>query len=250
MIVNTKSLKSELQIDSATPRRRIYLMRVIAGASQSELAGAAGVSTRTLQRMEYGESPLTIDLVFAAANLFQVEPGLFFSSKFPPITTENFYHGSNEKLPLPNHLYPELFSKIRSAHKGLQSPDQYVPIIRYNLKSLDLNSAAQSLFGLKRSSYPWLDFISKEALVVIFDTLTQVEGNIYLSHSHFPIENTLIDSINVSLVHRKHSDAIYVVSSPVDASPYCGKYIVDMTKVHKDFAAFLGHAITLLPNIS
>lgn len=67
-------------ISSETPYEKLRVLRKQQELNQSEMAEMLNLGVRTYQRIEYGESPITTDLIIKASQHFRVEPSWFFFS--------------------------------------------------------------------------------------------------------------------------------------------------------------------------
>ncbi len=57
---------------------RLKQLRIEAGLTQAALAFGAGISTRTIQRIEAGDMNVSMDLFFSILRALEVQPGVFF----------------------------------------------------------------------------------------------------------------------------------------------------------------------------
>jgi PAS domain S-box-containing protein len=71
------SIKEE-RLAEMCPRKKLLNLRVHQKISQEEMAERLNISYRTYQRVEYGESPITTDLIIKIAQEFQISPHYFF----------------------------------------------------------------------------------------------------------------------------------------------------------------------------
>lgn len=76
--LSSEEQHSSLPFAEMLPREKLYKLRMERSYSQEEMAEALNVSYRTYQRIEYGESSVTVDFIMKACEVFKISPHYFF----------------------------------------------------------------------------------------------------------------------------------------------------------------------------
>lgn len=179
----TRSISKEVFV------RRIYLLRKVHSVSQGELADLLGISRRTYQRMEYGESEINVQLLLKIAETFNVDINYFFfdpqefldkkdseeySPSFPVKSLNegnlDSYYQANKREILDN-----LKLSVLSLKKGETSHLKffYVSTLSGGQYSSDFKE-----IGFKKSEYKWSElFFKQEEIANNFDLLLKLSRN-------------------------------------------------------------------------
>ncbi|OUR94214.1 hypothetical protein A9Q84_18095 [Halobacteriovorax marinus] len=70
--------QEDIPYHTMSPRKKLYDLRIEKKLSQDEMAEILNLSYRTYQRIEYGQSPLTAELIITIAKTFKFSPHYFF----------------------------------------------------------------------------------------------------------------------------------------------------------------------------
>ena len=161
-----------------TPKKRLILIRKVLRKSQSEFASMAKVSVRTYQRIEHGETAITVPFLFQLCDRLGLDLYYFFADD--PLAL----------LRSPRPVYNQICETIvgdltRDLIQQLEALKD--PHLRTKIELTEdycdcsfLNSHFQKTFDISIPSLHWSEGLEqKEMLGLFFDTLMRLKDPAY-----------------------------------------------------------------------
>ena len=234
---------ADMTLDFEKPRKRLYFYRRIKKLSQKDMAQAMKTSLRRYQRLEYGESTLTIEDVFLASKALEIQPQFFFNEA-------EFIN--SHKPPLPEDLYNTLLQDLTENLDHLIKKDFKKPIsenlcdegyLSHNfLKHFNLSTEANVL---------WKDIFSEQSLVVgYFENVLNCNTKFFLAMLQINfVGDGIRDTISIGEVTNSSWDNPSTLAIHKNVSDLTEAYSIDIEYLYDQLLKVSKADLTLIKGV-